>query len=109
MATNPKFDALLDDMRALHATKNHDYASDHNPYSNFENAATTAGCSVDTVFGVLVGVKLARLRELTSGDKTPNHESIDDTRLDLAMYAALWASYHRRLSYDDRQLASSRA
>lgn len=44
---------------------------------------------------LLVGVKLARLRELTSAGKTPNNESIADTRTDLAMYAALWASYYR--------------
>jgi hypothetical protein len=105
--TNPRFEALLETMRRLHDTKNHDYANDTNPFSNFEDAAATAGCSVDTVFGVLVGVKLARLRELTAAGKTPQHEPIDDTRIDLAMYTALWASYHLRLSYDDRQLASA--
>ncbi len=94
---NPKFAALLDEMAGLHDRKNNDYAQDANPYSNFEQAAEVArGFSgVDAVFASLIGVKLARLRELTSAGKTPNNESIADTRTDLAMYAALWASYYR--------------
>ena len=94
---NPKFATLTAEMNALHDRKNADYAHDGNPYSNFEEAAhVAAGFSgVDAVFAALIGVKLARLRELTSAGKTPNNESIDDTRTDLAMYAALWASYHR--------------
>ncbi len=94
---NPKFSDLLDEMAGLHDRKNADYAQDGNPYSNFEQAADVArGFSgVDAVFASLIGVKLARLRELTSAGKTPNNESIADTRTDLAMYAALWASYYR--------------
>lgn len=94
---NPKFESLLDEMRALHARKNADYASDEDPLSNFTEAAAVAqGFSgVDAVFAALIGVKLARLRELTRAGKTPNNESIADTRTDLAMYAALWATYYR--------------
>jgi hypothetical protein len=93
---NPKFATLTAQMNALHDKKNADYASDANPYSNFEEAAQVAAgfSGVDAVFASLIGVKLARLRELTRAQKTPNHESIQDTRTDLAMYAALWASYH---------------
>lgn len=116
---NPRFAALLAEMGQLHDSKNADYASDGNPYSNFEEAAAVAEgfTGVDAVFAALIGVKLARLRELTSAGKTPNHEGIEDTRKDLAMYAALWASYYRRvhdvvnapeavntrLSYDERR------
>lgn len=95
MSRNPRFDALLDQMKATHESKNADYAADDNPYSNFELAATIAGCSVATVFRVLMGVKQARLNELLKG-KTPNNESIEDTKLDLAVYAALYASYEHR-------------
>jgi len=97
MAQNPRFDALLEEMHALHAKKNADYARDDDPLSNFTQAAQVAeGFSgVDAVFASLIGVKLARLRELTSAGKVPNNESIADTRTDLAMYAALWASYYR--------------
>lgn len=98
MPRNPKFEALLDEMREVHESKNRDYASDENPYSNFEVAARIAGLfpdPIDQVFATLVGVKLARLAELKGKGKMPNNESIADTQLDLAVYAALWASYSR--------------
>lgn len=104
MARNLRFEQLLNDMRDLHARKNHDYAKTSNPYSNFEDAAETAGCSVDTVFRVLIGIKLARLKELLASGKTAQNESVQDSRMDLTMYCALWTSYNSALSYDDRQL-----
>ena len=88
---NPKFDAHLARMAATHDAKNHDYASDTDPLSNFRFAALAAGTTMDTVFRVLIGVKLARLDELLKG-KDPKHESLDDSLLDLSVYAALWAS-----------------
>jgi hypothetical protein len=93
---NPAFTKLLERMAALHESKNADYASEGDPLSNFKEAAevTRGFTGVDAVFASLIGVKLARLRELTAAGKRPNHESIEDTRTDLAMYAALWASYH---------------
>lgn len=89
---NPKFNAHLERMASVHDAKNSDYAEDGNPYSNFEFTAKVAGVSVDTVFRVLIGVKMARLDELLKG-KTPKHESVDDSVLDLSVYTALWASY----------------
>lgn len=91
---NPKFHAALNKIKEIHDKKSQDYAHDSNRYSNFEEAAETAGCSVDTVFAVLIGIKMARLRELLSTGKIPNNESIQDTRLDLAVYSVLWMSYH---------------
>lgn len=107
MARNLRFEQLLNDMRELHSRKNHDYAKDSNPYSNFEEAADVAGCSVDTVFRVMIGIKLARLKELLASGKTAQNESVQDSRMDLTMYAALWTSYNMAMSYDDRQLASA--
>lgn len=80
-------------MQDLHNKKNQDYASDNNPYSNFETAARVAGVSPQEVFKVLIGVKLARLYELEGKGKTPNFESIEDTWKDLAVYAAMGYSY----------------
>lgn len=97
MANNPKFHALLKQMAEVHDSKNSDYSRDGEPYSNFKEAAAFAGCSVDTVFAVLIGIKGARLKVLLSGKK-PNNESIQDSRLDLAIYAALWASFHEELT-----------
>ena len=91
---NPKFDALLVQMGVIHDKKNEDYAND-NPYSNFETAAGIARGfrGTDAVFATLIGIKIARLQELIGGNKTPNNESVEDSLLDLAVYAALWASY----------------
>lgn len=91
---NPKFHALLKSMADTHDKKNADYAHEGNPYSNFEEAAAYAGVSVDDVFNVLIGVKTARLIELFKSGKTPQNESVVDTLLDRAVYAALHASYH---------------
>lgn len=91
---NPKFDAILAKMKATHDKKSQDYANDSNRYSNFESAATSAGTTVDVVFRTLIGVKLARLAELQGKGKTPNNESIQDSLEDLAVYAALYASYY---------------
>jgi hypothetical protein len=106
MAKSPKFKMLLHEMGELHDSKNNDYAQDGNPFSNFEEAAKVAEgfTGTDAVFAVLIGIKLARLRELTRAKKTPNNESINDTRKDLAMYAALWAAYSLPFSYDDSRL-----
>lgn len=106
MARNPKFTALLAEMAELHDLKNHDYARDGDPFSNFTQAAQVAQgfTGKDAVYATLIGVKLARLRNLLSSGKTPNNESIADTRRDLAMYAALWAADTLPWSYDDSRL-----
>lgn len=88
-----KLNRLVAELMKLHDRKNHDYAKDDNPYSNFEEAAAFANVSVETVFLVLLGIKFARLRELTTTRKTPRNEATNDTRQDAAMYALLWASY----------------
>ena len=89
---NPKFSQLLDKMAKIHNKKNQDYASDSNPYSNFEFAAAYAQIPLYKVYLVLEGIKTARLHELLGKGKVPNNESIDDTLLDLAVYSALRAS-----------------
>lgn len=94
---NATFDAHLARMAAIHAKKAADYSADDQPYGNFLFAATVAGCSVDTVFRTLIGVKLARLDELLKG-KIPQNESLDDSLLDLSVYTALWASYRASLT-----------
>lgn len=93
---NPRFDALLERMADIHERKAHDYAQRANPYSNFEYAATVSGRfadPVDRVFATMIGIKLARIAELTSAGKAPQNESVRDSFDDLATYAALWASY----------------
>lgn len=93
---NPKFDKILEIMRSLHKKKNSDYAKSDNPYSNFEFAAKiAAGFSdpVDKVFATMIGIKLARLMELTQPGRVAQNEPVNDTFLDLANYATIWTSY----------------
>lgn len=96
---NPYFDNTLTLMGDIHDRKNEDYAAGDNPFSNFEGTAAIAGCTVDKTFQVMLGIKMERLKQLVDTDKTPNHESIDDTIIDLANYAAIWYAY--RLSVQD--------
>jgi hypothetical protein len=96
---------VLERIKALHDRKNHDYAQDANPYSNFEYAARVIAPflpkidgkhvptfhTINIVFATMIGIKLARLAELQTKD--PLNESVRDTHDDLANYAAIWASY----------------
>ena len=75
--------------------KSTDYAERENKFSNFEQAAIAAGISVEQVFLVLIGVKVARLTQLMTADKEPNFESIDDNLLDLINYPGLLRAYRR--------------
>jgi len=89
--------AVLDQMQALIDAKCQDYADDENVFSNFEQAAAFAGLTVEQVFAVMIGIKVARLQQLMSG-KQPNFESEEDSWLDLANYVALKIAYG---SYDE--------
>ena len=86
-------------MGEVHDAKSHDYAKDHNRYSNFEFAAQLADefpDGPDRVFATMIGIKLARLAELLKNHKTPKHESIEDTFLDLSNYGVLWWTWRSR-------------
>lgn len=93
--SNPKYHAALKELADLHDKKSQDYADTGAGkwYTNFEEAAATAGISVEEVFMALIGVKLARLRELKKKGLTPQNESVQDSRKDLANYAILMYSY----------------
>jgi hypothetical protein len=101
---NPRFNRALQRMQETHDAKSHDYATDANPYANFDFAQTVAArfqAPHDHVFATMVGIKLARLGELLGRGKTPKPESIDDSFLDLANYVVLWWTSYQR----DRELA----
>jgi hypothetical protein len=94
--TNQTFNKLMDDLKELHNSKNHDYATEGNPYSNFQYAADLSNQftdPVDKVFATLIGVKLARLGELRGKGKKPRNEPAFDTMRDLTCYMGIWTSY----------------
>lgn len=92
---SPNFTEMLEKMRAIHQRKNHDYAKDTDPFSNFRQAAILVSWfkdPLDQLFAGLFGIKLARLAELKGSGKTPNNESVFDSHLDLATYATIWGA-----------------
>lgn len=86
---------VFDEMQEIVESKAHDYAKAENVFSNFEFAADVAGVSVVQEFMVMIGTKVARLREI-GGGKAPNNESFEDSLLDLANYAALCVAWMRQ-------------
>lgn len=91
--TNLDMDFVLKTLGRLYDKKNSDYALSGSPYSNFKQAASTAGVSVDEVFRTMIGIKLTRLVSLQNENKPINFESLSDTILDLANYACIYAAY----------------
>jgi hypothetical protein len=97
---SPEFVELLKKCIDVHYKKNHDYASEDNPFSNFERASIIASWfnnPVDQVFASLIGIKLARAAELCNGT-TPSNESLDDTFMDQTNYSGLWGAWHIKVS-----------
>ena len=85
----------MDELKELHERKNKDYATDANPYSNFEFASQLVALfndPVDATFAAIIGVKLARLGELLGKGKTPQNESVRDTLRDLTCYSGIWTA-----------------
>lgn len=94
---DPNFITIIDKVKAIHEAKNHDYATDTNPHSNFEFTEKFIELFGNDMPGwclpylALIGTKLARLRELLKG-KTPKNESVLDTFIDLNAYTGLWGA-----------------
>ena len=84
---NPAFLALLDEIKALHESKNHDYAEDADPLSNLRRAEAMG---IPAWKGVLVRLtdKWSRIEQLANG-KSPKHESLRDSLIDNAVYSLL--------------------
>ncbi|MCK7507728.1 MAG: hypothetical protein MZV70_29220 [Desulfobacterales bacterium] len=91
--TYSEFDELLntyhDTCEKLLCRKGHDYANDRDAFVNFETSANVAGIKPEQSCLVLIGTKLSRIRELIGSGKAPNHESLEDSVVDLGCYVAL--------------------
>ena len=84
---HPKFYTLIEEICELHSRKNHDYATDENPLSNFRRSEAFG---VPAWVGILVRMsdKWSRIEQLANG-KTAQNESLRDSLIDLAAYALL--------------------
>lgn len=84
---NPKFDKLIAEIVDLHNRKNHDYAQDADPLSNFRRCESFG---IPAWKGVLVRLsdKWSRVEQLSSG-KQPKNESLRDSLIDSAVYSLI--------------------
>jgi hypothetical protein len=67
-------------------SKNNDYADVKDVFSNFKYSGDYAGVDASVACRVLIGTKMARLKELLSSNKEIKNESIDDTLADSINY-----------------------
>lgn len=90
----PEFSTTLKQMEKLHIKKNDDYATDANPFFNFDRVTEMVALfqqPSDKTYAHFIANKFARLAVLlNSKDKEPQNESIQDSLIDLANYAILW-------------------
>jgi hypothetical protein len=88
-----KFKAITEEMINLTAIKNSDYASEANPFLNFEFVERAGLTSTEVGILTRMGDKYQRLCNLTKKDPSVTTESFKDTCLDLAVYAIILAIY----------------
>lgn len=81
----------------LMKSKSQDYTSGSTTrYENFKRQAIITGWfenEQDKIFAGMIALKLARIASLSDPLKEPNHESIEDTFIDLINYCSLWGGY----------------
>lgn len=95
---DPGFLAALDELRALHLSKGHDYADRTDPLKNY--VQSSHDCGVEPWRGALLRLseKYHRIKNLLAKDATPNFESIDDTLMDLAALSLIVRSLRARVA-----------
>lgn len=89
----PEFLDALKKMEEIHRKKNEDYATNSNPFSNFDVSTfmlAQFNNPRDQSFVWPIATKLARLSTLLNGQKEPNNESVTDSLIDIANYCILW-------------------
>lgn len=82
------FNEFSEEQRKTLIKKRSDYATE-DVLSNFIQTANITGTSPAQVALILIGIKVARLGNLISNNKTNVNESMEDSVLDLANYAFL--------------------
>lgn len=93
------FYELLEEMAETHDQKSHDYASDDNPFGNYEFAGKVsvmfAHSPFDAGFAGRLAEKIYRIANLESSDKVPKNETIVDTERDICVIVTLWMAARR--------------
>lgn len=84
------FETFTNKMQEIMLSKGDDYANDTDRLSNFKLVGDLAKVSTEKGVHIQIANKIVRLGELLSG-KTPKHESISDSLIDIANYVVLLA------------------
>ena len=87
---NKKFNDLLNQIKEIHANKNHDYANNEDSLSNLKLCKTLLG--IPSWIGTIVRIldKVSRVAEFArKGELKVKSEGIRDTFIDLAVYSLL--------------------
>lgn len=84
---DPRFDALLEEIRTLHNKKMVDYGQDEDPLANVRGSSEWG---IEPWVGAMVRAndKMKRLQKAAKG-KTLVNESVEDSLLDLAVYSLI--------------------
>lgn len=86
-------------------SKSQDYATDQNPFHNFQMVAAICHMTVEQVLMVFIATKVVRQGNLIHQENTgkaPNNESIEDSGRDDCNYQGILAAW-RSLTEDERQ------
>jgi hypothetical protein len=79
---------------ALTKAKNDDYSAGLDPFANFTRVEALGICSTEQGFLVRMTDKMSRIASfLERGELSVKEESVDDTLMDLSIYADLMAAF----------------
>jgi len=87
---HPDFYKLLNKMKEIHSKKNHDYAGDDDPLSNFQIVYELTKNIPDSPFKVAftrLVEKVVRIANIVTKGNQVEDETIDDSLLDNANYS----------------------
>ena len=103
MARNKEFDDALDELKMLHDAKNHDYATEENPYKNLEGVSRIG---IEPWRGIIIRLmdKFERVEQYCSnGELAIKSEGMEDTFKDIAVYSTLAMILFRKQQDDATQ------
>jgi len=87
---------VLTEMFELMQLKGADYSENGNTFESFQTTGDFAGGNTDTAFRHMLGVKVARIRNLHKKPYGSNlNESIEESYQDLANYLVLYLAYQK--------------
>ena len=89
----PSFDAILDELAAMHAKKNKDYGRATDPYANVRGSQEWG---IPPWVGAMVRAtdKVKRLQKFAQTGSLEN-EGVEDSLIDLAVYALIALDLYR--------------